>query len=45
VRPENAPEDKSKVYNVAHHEADILMAKETVEADYIQQEEPTHLFS
>jgi len=45
VKPENATEDKSKVNNVAHHEADILIAKETVEADYILQEERTHLFS
>ena len=45
VSPENATEDNSKVYNVAHHEADILIAKETVEADYMLQEERTHLFS
>lgn len=44
VRPENATKDKSKVYNVAHHEADILMAKEMVKADNILQER-AHLFS
>ena len=39
VRPENPTEDNSEVYNVAHHEADILIAKETVETDYVPQEE------
>jgi hypothetical protein len=44
--PEDATEDKDEVYDVAHHEADILIAKEMVqvEADYILQER-THLFS
>jgi len=30
VRPENVTEDESKVYNVAHHQANILFAKEMV---------------
>ena len=37
-RTENAAEDKDEVYNVAHHKADILLAKEMVEANYILQE-------
>ena len=45
VGPEDATENNSKVYDVAHQETDILIAKETVEADYILQEERTHLFS
>ena len=44
LRPENVTEDNSKVYDVAHHEADILIAKEMVEADHILQER-THPFS
>jgi hypothetical protein len=36
VRPENSTEDKSKVYNVAHHKADMLVAKERVETDYVK---------
>lgn len=34
-RTEDAAEDKDKVYDVAHHKADILIAKERVEADYV----------
>ena len=45
VSSENATEDKSKVYNVRHHEADILFAKEMVDANHILQEKRTHLFS
>ena len=43
MRPEDATEDKGEVYDVARHKADL--AKERVEADYILQEERTHLFS
>ena len=35
-RPEDPTEDKGKVYDVAHHKADLLLAKETVEADYVK---------
>jgi hypothetical protein len=44
-RPENATEDKTQVYNVAHHKRDLLPATEGVEADYVTQDEQTHLFS
>lgn len=44
-RPENATEDKGKVYDVGHHKADILIAVQRVGADEVVQEERTHLFS
>ena len=36
ARTEDSTEDKEEVYNVAHHKADILLAKERVEADYLE---------
>ena len=42
---ENAAEDKGEVYDVGHHEADILIPKERVEVECVMQEERTHLFS
>jgi len=45
VRPENATEDKSQVYNVTHQTRYFLLAAEGVEADYVMQEKHTHLFS
>src|SRR5258708_35228834 len=44
VRPKNATEDKSQVYNVAHHKRYLFLAAEGDEADYVTQEEHTHLF-
>ena len=44
-RPENATEDKGKVYDVGHHKANILIAVQRVGADDVVQEERTHLFS
>jgi len=44
-RPEDPTENKGEIYDVAHHKADILLAKKTVEADYILQEERAHLLS
>ena len=35
-RPEDPTEDKGEVYDVAHHKADLLLAKERVEADYVK---------
>jgi hypothetical protein len=40
----NVAEDKGEVYNVGHHEADILIPEERVEVGYVMQE-CTHLFS
>ncbi len=37
VRPENATEDKSQVYNVTHQTRDCLLAAEGVEADVMQE--------
>jgi hypothetical protein len=36
ARTEDSTEDKEEVYDVAHHKADILLAKERVEADYVK---------
>jgi hypothetical protein len=44
-RPENPTEDKGEVDDVAHNKADILVAGQSVEADYVMQEQRTHLFS
>ena len=44
-RPENPTEDKGEVYDVAHNKADILVAEQRVEAEYVMQEQRAHLFS
>jgi len=44
-RPEDATEDKGEVHDIAHHKADLSLAKERVEVDYVIEEGPTHLFS
>jgi hypothetical protein len=44
-RPENPTEDKGEVHDVAHNKADILVAGQSVEADYVVQEQRTDLFS
>lgn len=44
-RPENPTEDKGEVDDVAHNKADILVAEQRVEADYVMQEQRTHVFS
>jgi len=44
-RLENATEDKGEAYNVAHDKADILIAEDRVEAEYVMQEERPHLLS
>ena len=36
ARAEDSTEDKEEVYDVAHHKADILLAKERVQADYVK---------
>ena len=36
-RPEDATEDKGEVYDVSHHKADLLLAKERVEACCVKQ--------
>jgi hypothetical protein len=36
---ENVAEDKGEVYDVCHHEADILIPEERVEVEYVMQEE------
>jgi hypothetical protein len=35
-RLEDATEDKGEVYDVTHHKAYLLLAKERVEADYVK---------
>ena len=35
-RPEDPTEDKGEVYDVAHYMADLLLAKERVEAGYVK---------
>jgi hypothetical protein len=42
---ENVAEDKREVYDVGHHEADILIPEERVDVEYVMQEERPHLFS
>ena len=42
---ENAAEDEGEVYDVGHHEADILIPGKRVEIEYVMQEERTYLFS
>ena len=42
---ENVAEDKSEVYDVGHHEADILLPEERAEVEYVMQEERTHVLS
>jgi hypothetical protein len=42
---ENVAEDKGEVYDIGHHKADILIPEESVEVEYVMQEERTHLFS
>jgi hypothetical protein len=44
--PEDATEDKDEVYDVAHHKADLLLAKERVQANRkVMDEGRAHLFS
>ena len=47
ARTGDPAEDKGEVYNVAHHEADLLLAKERVEAHCVNvvDEGRAHLFS
>ncbi len=43
---ENVTEDKGEVYDVGHHEAEILIPEKGDEVEYVMQEERTHrLFS